>query len=530
MSADVRDVNSIEFGVLSAEDIKNMALCKVDSTKLTGPNTVYDDRMGVTGDNTEKCVTCGLKSGCWGHFGYIELHEPVLHPMYYKMIAVFLRCFCKQCHRLLLLPDQIEIAGLNRGRGERRFQKLLDKLERTDICSHCNSPQPKIVYKSKEMTISMEYKQKRGEKVAVQLNVDEIKKIFDNVQDDDVRMLGMDPKLIHPRNLILTVLPVIPPCSRPYVKSDGNICDDDLTYQLIEIVKTNNQILKNSESEDKNSEQKRQKPIQSLRFRTQTLCNNSKGKAKHPTDSRPLKGLKERLAGKGGRLRSNLMGKRTNYSARTVIGAEPTLKLNQVGIPYEVARIHTKPETVTSYNIDWLTEIVNTGRANIVLTKVIENGEEKVRRFNLQYYLAEQKVPLLKGDVVIRGSGEPKKDRQGRAIVPKNDQTLRSIPVGDDPVELLAGDRIIRQGKIIPAFYRRKMQLKIGDIVERQLQAGDIVLFNRQPTLHRGSMLALEVVPLPFKTFRFNLAGTKSFNADFDQLVENREHEKCATP
>jgi DNA-directed RNA polymerase III subunit RPC1 len=63
---------------------------------------------------------------------------------------------------------------------------------------------------------------------------------------------------------------------------------------------------------------------------------------------------------------------------------------------------------------------------------------------------------------------------------------------------------------------RRSLQLKIGDVVERQLQNGDYVLLNRQPTLHSGSIIAHKVVIRPYKTFRFNLATTSSFNADFD--------------
>ena len=60
------------------------------------------------------------------------------------------------------------------------------------------------------------------------------------------------------------------------------------------------------------------------------------------------------------------------------------------------------------------------------------------------------------------------------------------------------------------------MILNIGDVVERHLQKGDVVLLNRQPTLHRGGMLAMEVIPMPGKSFRLNLAITPSFNADFD--------------
>jgi DNA-directed RNA polymerase beta' subunit len=312
---EIHDVESIEFGIFTPEEIRAMAVCKIDSSKLTGPGSVYDERMGCHTDNNESCVTCGLKRDCLGHFGYIDLAEPVLHPMFYKITSVFLKCFCKQCHRLLLQEEQIELAGLTKIKGERRFAKMLEKLEKIDICSHCSSPQAKIIYKSKDMTIAMEYKQKKGDginKLNIIMTVEDIKKIFDDISNRDVEMLGFDPKRTHPRSFVLTVLPVIPPCSRPYVISEGNMCDDDLTYQLIEIVKINNQLANPDDTKDpkqlQKHQEKHQKLTQSLRFRIQTMMVNSKGRAKHPTDSRPLKGIKERLVGKGGRLRGNLMG------------------------------------------------------------------------------------------------------------------------------------------------------------------------------------------------------------------------------
>lgn len=420
---------------------------------------------------------------------------------------------------MLLSDEQLELSGLAKVKNERRFNKILEKLEKVDICSHCSSPQPKIVYKSKDMLISMEYKHRKGdEKIGINLEVEDIKKIFDNVSDADVALLGLDPTRTHPKNLVLTVLPVIPPCSRPYVVSDGNICDDDLTYQLIEIVKINNQL-----GEANVNDQKRQKLIQSLRFRISTMYNNSKGKAKHPTDSRPLKGLKERLAGKKGRIRDNLMGKRVNFSARTVIGADPTLKLGQIGVPYEITKIHTKPETVTDFNIKWLTELVNAGKANFLTTTRKrrdeagnEVGPEVKTRINLQYAMFHKGTELLYGDIVVRGDYPFKTDKNGLVVIPEDTKDTLLIPVKTGNELLETGDRLIRDGKFTEVKYpsRKNITLKIGDIVERQLQKHDQVLFNRQPTLHRGSMLAMEVIPMPYKTFRFNLAAARSFNAD----------------
>lgn len=521
ITREVHDIEGIQFGVLSPEDIKNMAVCVINSSKPSGANSVYDERMGAPLYSQEACVTCGKKKECVGHYGCIELAEPVLHPMYYRMITMFLKCFCKQCHRLLLTSDQIELNNLNKLKGEKRFTKILEKIEKIDICGHCSSAQPKIIYKSKDGTIGMEHKKKeRGStgKVGVILNVEDIKKIFDGVIEDDLRLMGLDPENVHPKNFVLTWLIVIPFCSRPYIVSEGNICDDDLTYQYMEIVKINNQLL----GDDLN-DLKKQKLSNSLKFRIQTLMNNSKGRAKHPTDKRALKGLKERISGKKGRVRGNLMGKRVDFSARTVIGAEPTLRLNQVAIPKEVASIHTKPEIVQEFNKEWLTTLVNTGKANKIITN--KNGKNII--INLEHCLKERGTRLMKGDIVVKAGNDAKFVRKGKGFdLSKFDHFVYN---GEQDYELVVGDRVIRNNEEIPVKYSQDRQLNIGDVVERKLLDGDAVLFNRYPTLHKGGMLGMEIIvgfpnasenakinkndPM---TFRFNLAGTATYNADFD--------------
>ena len=340
---DIKEIEEIIFGILSPTEIINMSVCCVKTTKLTGSGSVYDDRMGGSSDTNTPCVTCGLKpKGCPGHFGHIEFNEYIINPLYYKHVVAFLRCFCLQCNRLLISEDEIALSGLIRYKNERRFKKIIETLEKVDICGYCQNPQPKITYTPADNTISKVYKEKildicedegkyvkkKDSKISIVLSVDEIKKSLDAIIDADVRLCGFDPDRMHPRNLIMSVFPVIPPSARPFVLADGNICDDDLTNQLIEIIKANN-ILKPDDDAipDEKREAKRQKALQSMKFRVLTFFNNSQGKAKHPTNGRPIKGLKERMTGKEGQIRNNLMGKRVEFSGRTVIGPDPTLNL-----------------------------------------------------------------------------------------------------------------------------------------------------------------------------------------------------------
>src|SRR5690606_34432684 len=167
------------------------------------------------------------------------------------------------------------------------------------------------------------------------------------------------------------------------------------------------------------------------------------------------------------------------------IGPDPTLKTNQVAIPEKFAQKLTIPENVTTFNIKTLQNLVDTGKANFVI--------RNKNKINLEYACKTQETEVLLNDIVTRNG----------VIVTHN---------------FMKGDIINRNGELIEYIpsIKRKYELQLGDIVERQLQDNDIVLINRQPTLHKCSMLAKHVVIRSGKTLRLNLATTKVFNADFD--------------
>ena len=493
MDLDTREIASITFGIYSTQEILNMSVCKVDNPKKSGYGSVYDERMGTT-DSSKVCETCGENAQkCNGHFGYIDFNEPIINPLHYRRVVSFLNCFCYKCNRLLLLKDQIYLYGFNKSKGESRFTKIQEKIKKVDMCCHedCGYDQPSYKFCSTDNSIHRVYEGKDKQKTSVVLTTEEIMKTFTNVSDSDIELMGFDPKIVHPRNLIIEVLPVLPICARPYVKADGNMCDDDLTNQYIEIIKTNNHLaIPNENSKKELSEVKRQKHLSTLKFRVLTTFNNGQGKAKHTTNGRAIKGIKERLAGKEGQIRTNLMGKRCNQTGRTVIGPDPTLKLGQLGVPYEMAETLTFPERVTAFNIKKLQDLVNEGKVDSILKP------DGITRINLKRFRRGSR--LINGDIIIRG--------------------IERIPVVSGRELVMEGDNVERNGelvdKIIPA--NRNYNISEEWIVERQLQDGDYVLLNRQPTLHKASMMAMQVVVKPYKTLRMNLAITKPFNADFD--------------
>ena len=294
------NISDIQFGILSADEILRMSVCEISSSKIPGVNTVYDNRMGPMNAH-ETCITCEKQTkDCPGHFGHIVFHEHIAHPLYYKTILSFLKCVCIQCSRALISKDHLHLWSINQ-KGESRFKRILDKIDKIKYCSHCNIFQPKYVFSGIDTVYTAVYKQNK-ETHSIEMTIFEIEKIFDNISDEDVKLLGFNPDFVHPRDLIITVLPVLPPRSRPFIMTDNVVCDDDLTTQYVEITKTNNHLMTLDLSEIR-----KKKYLQTLIFRVRTMYDNSQGRARH-TNSRQIKGIKERIAGKDGLIRNNLMG------------------------------------------------------------------------------------------------------------------------------------------------------------------------------------------------------------------------------
>ena len=324
------------------------------------------------------------------------------------------RLFCYSCSRLL--RD-----------GASSFDKVAKTTGKKQLCVRCGLTQPVWTCEASDNKMFMTF----GKDVLT-WGTDDLFPFLASLDEADLLSLGITP---HPENMIITVLPVLPPCTRPSVIVEDKICDDDLTIQYTEIIKANQAVRKDPT----------EKNVRTLIFRITTLFNNSAGKSKYSTNGKAIKGIKERLASKHGLMRDNLMGKRVEESGRTVVGPEPTLRLDQIAVPPEMAKILSIPECVTRFN-------------QHLLTKMLEEG--KVNRIR------------------------------------------RQTPDGEQIIN-------VKYSKELP-------KLVLGDQVQRQLQDGDEIPLNRQPTLHSGSFMSLKAVIREGKTLRINLPITKSFNMDFD--------------
>ncbi|KAH9322465.1 hypothetical protein KI387_017104, partial [Taxus chinensis] len=179
----------------------------------------------------------------------------------------------------------------------------------------CGAYVPKISVEGLKVMIHYKLPKKADEQAQEQfsdkkqeLTTDRVLTILKGITDEQCEMLGFNPKYARPDWMILEVLPVPPPPVRPSIKPDPT---------------------SRSEATQKSG--------------------------------RPMKSISSRLKAKEGRIRGNLMGKRVDFSARTVITADPNLNIDELGVPWSIALNMTFPEIVTPYNIDRLKELVEYG-------------------------------------------------------------------------------------------------------------------------------------------------------------------------
>lgn len=450
-----KKVDSIKFSVFSPKMIKKMASAKIVTPELYDKEGypvdggLMDIRLGVI-DPGLKCKTCGSKlKECIGHFGYIELARPVVHINFIEIVLNLLKGTCKECGRALLpkgkvnkiLLDETGEAKIEVSTKRKVAKKTVTSLKAITKCPHCKAKQPKI---SIEKPTTILENDKRISPI-------EVRSRLEKIPDEDLLMFGLDPQSVRPEWMILTVLPIPPVTMRPSITLEsGERSEDDLTHKLGDIVRINQRLFENINAgapeiiiEDL---------WDLLQYHVTTFFNNSVSQlppARHRS-GQPLKTLSERIKSKEGRIRHNLAGKRTNFSARTVISPDPMIELNEVGVPTRVAMKLSIPERVTEWNIEYI-------------KKFVENGPGKYPGSNY----------------IIRPDGKKKK-------------------ITDETKEQLLEE------------------LQPGYIVERHLMDGDIAIFNRQPSLHRMSMMCHKIKVLPGQTFRLNPAVCAPYNADFD--------------
>jgi len=523
-----KEIGQLTFGLMDPEEYRDMSATKVitadtyDDDGFPIDMGLMDPRLGVIDPGLE-CKTCGKHSGsCNGHFGHIELAAPVIHVGFAKLIRRLLRGTCRECSRLCLNDEEREEFTSRLRRARELGNDLNDvtkaairQARKKDHCPFCgeqqydiNHEKPTTYYEVQQVLtseypdriaaamepdpddeddtgmspveladetgvdqgriqdiLSGEFRPREEDRKAIEkaLDVDlteedmnklmpsDIRDWFEDIPDEDIRVLGINAERSRPEWMILTVLPVPPVTARPSITLDnGQRSEDDLTHKLVDIIRINQRFMENREA---GAPQLIIEDLwELLQYHVTTFMDNEISgtpPARHRS-GRPLKTLSQRLKGKEGRFRGSLSGKRVNFSARTVISPDPTLSLNEVGVPDRVAKEMTQTMNVNERNLE-------------EARRYVSNGPEAHPGANY----------------VQRPDGRRLK------VTPKNCEELAE-------------------------------KVEAGWEVSRHLIDGDIIVFNRQPSLHRMSIMAHEVVVMPYKTFRLNTTVCPPYNADFD--------------
>ena len=199
----------------------------------------------------------------------------------------------------------------------------------------------------------------------------------------------------NPAWIILTILPVIPPALRPMIQLEGGrFATSDLNELYRRIITRNNRLLRLLEIDAPQLIIRNEKRL--LQEAVDTLIDNGKrGKVALSTNNRPLKSLSDIIKGKHGRFRQNLLGKRVDYSGRSVIVVGPSLKLNQCGLPYEMVTELFQPFIIR--------ELINQGLAsNMKIAKNLMQQNESILNPVLEKILKNHPIFLNRAPTLHR--------------------------------------------------------------------------------------------------------------------------------
>ncbi|CAN3363314.1 DNA-directed RNA polymerase III subunit RPC1 [Diutina catenulata] len=502
-------IKGLDFGALATRDIVAQSevevttrdLYDLDKGRVPSVHGALDTHMGIS-SNSMECATChGNLASCHGHFGHVKLALPVFHVGYFKQIIQILQQICKNCGAVLLddthrktLGKELERCttgpGADNLRRMKALKKIVDQCKKTRRCFKCNHVQGvvkkaasgssgpaglKIVHDTfrwigKKPTPEKEkwdkefeevwYRNPELEKFAKRvmddLNPLKVLNLFKQVSSADCLLLGMDPERGRPEMYIWRYLPVPPVCIRPSVMMDNQSNEDDLTVKVTEIVWTSQMIKAGVEKGI--GVQLMLEQWDYLQLAVAVYINaDSANPASMPG-----------AAGGGAKV------KPIRGFCQRLKGKQGRFRGNLSG-----KRVDFSGRTVISPDPNLrIDEVAVPDRVAKVLTY-----PERVTRYN-----------RTKLQSLVRNG--PDVHPGANYVVKQNEDAKRNLRYGD----------------------RQKLAkfLTVGDVVERHLEDGDVVLFNRQPSLHRLSILSHYAKIRPWRTFRLNECVCTPYNADFD--------------
>ncbi|KAK0709400.1 RNA polymerase-like protein [Lasiosphaeria miniovina] len=490
---------ALKFGIQSNQDIVSQGVLEVsdhllydvENGRRTYPHGPLDPRLG-TSSKTGTCSTCSQPlQNCPGHFGHVRLPLPVFHIGYLKYIQATLQNICKDCSRVLLeeterrqFLKELRRPGIDNLKRTQIVKRINEQCRKVRTCPYCACTQGVIrklsVMKLVHDRFSAYNKSTAQKKVAPESKVafdasfsqakrylPDLEKHTRKAMDDlnPLKVLNLF-KAISPTDCEL--LGLDPAEGRPEMflwqylpappicirpsVAQENASNEDDITSKLSEIILYGGCLRESLQKGTSL------PIimeqwEFLQLQVGMYVNSDVPGLNQPGFGKPIRGFCQRLKGKQGRFRGNLSGKRVDFSGRTVISPDPNLGIDQVAVPLLVAKNLTYPERVNRNNIEKLRSCVLNGPT------VWPGAEGLVKKDGIKF-------------------------------------------------NLKFGDQYVRE--------ERARELAMGDVVERHLEDGDIVLFNRQPSLHKLSIMSHRAKIRPWRTFRLNECVCSPYNADFD--------------
>ncbi|KAK0701509.1 hypothetical protein B0T21DRAFT_417063 [Apiosordaria backusii] len=492
---------ALKFGIQSTQDILNQGVLEVsdpllydvENNRAPFKHGPLDTRLGTSSPKPDaRCGTCNQDlHACPGHFGYVQLPLPVFHIGYLKYIQSTLQNICKSCSKILLTDTERRnfLKSLRRQQDNMArtavLKRINEQCRKVRNCYHCgdlqgtirklsvmklvhdkfvaynkSTAQKKVAPESKiEFDASFENAKahfaelgKHTRRAMDDMHPLKVLNLFKEISPVDCELLGLDPAEGRPEMFLWRYIPAPPLCIRPSVAQESASNEDDITSKLAEIVIYGAHLRAALLKGTQLSSVMEQWEF--LQLQVGMYVNSDVPGLTQPGFGKTTRGFCQRLKGKQGRFRGNLSGKRVDFSGRTVISPDPNLSIEQVAVPERVAMNLTYPERVNRANIEKLKACVRNGPS-------VYPGAHQVKKNNgdMKFALKHQK----------------------------------------DHIREKTADK-----------------LEFGDVVERHLEDNDIVLFNRQPSLHKLSIMSHYAKIRPWRTFRLNECVCSPYNADFD--------------
>jgi DNA-directed RNA polymerase subunit A' len=465
-------IDAIKFGLLSPDEIRRLSVVEIqnsdtydeDGAPIAGG--LMDPRLGTL-EPRQRCRTCGnIAINCPGHFGHIELAVPAIHVEFAKAIYKLLSSTCRACGRILLSDEdeekyqnqretEIKLFGKVTDETLKEVQKEAKKYKRYKDCPHCGMLQTNIKFNKPTAFQEIELEEleeAEDEEIVRRLSPSMIREWFERIPDEDLLLLDFDPKVSRPEWLILQVLPVPPVDVRPSIILQSGIRAEDDLTHKLVDIIRINQRLR--ENIDAGAPTLIIEDLSELlQYHVTTFFNNEVSGIP-PARHRSGRTLKS--------LSQRLKGKEGRFRGN----------LSGKRVDYS-ARTVISPDP--NLDINEVGVPVHIASRLTVPEVVTERNLEELQRL------------VFNGPYIHPGA---------LYVIRPDRKRVR--------LEFVTDRTMIAES------------LEPGFTIERHLKDGDIALFNRQPSLHRMSIMAHRVKVLPYKTFRLHIAVCPPYNADFD--------------